>query len=258
MRVMPVVTAPISVTNLTYRYRSGVPVFESLTFSVAPGDYVGLIGPNGSGKTTLIKLLLGLLPLQSGTVELFGRPRDAFHEWDRIGYVPQTVFQGDSNFPALVSEVVAAGHLASSVMQTQAEHQKLTQALERVVKLTNISHLLKRRIGELSSGEQQRVFIAQALVSDPALLVLDEPTAGIDLSAEQSFYDLLRELNERHGKTILLISHDLEALAHNAQTAFCLNKRLVYYGPAQGLHEPAVVEAVFGRHAWHSHTTDSI
>ncbi len=242
----------IAISHLSFQYRTGQPILSDLSFSVQAGDYVGIIGPNGSGKSTFLKLLLGLLPLQTGSIELFGQPITEFHDWWKIGYVSQTGFQGEENFPATVAEVIASGQPAKSFFPGKAERQALHDKIEAAADMVGIRHLLERRIGELSGGEEQRAFIAQALISDPLLLVFDEPTAGIDVSTEASFYRLLRELNQKHGKTILLVSHDLEALAHNAKTALCINRTIVYQGPADGLHKPRVVEAVFGSRAWHT------
>ncbi len=241
----------ILVSDLSFRYQGGRTIFSDLSFTIAAGDYVGIIGPNGSGKSTLLKLILGLLPLQTGSVELFGVPIAEFRDWAKIGYVSQTGFQGEDTFPATVAEVIASGQPSKSFFPGQAERQTLREKIEVAADTVGIRHLLGRRIGELSGGEEQRAFIAQALVSDPLLLVLDEPTAGVDASTEASFYQLLRELNEKHGKTILLVSHDLEALAHNAKTALCINETIVYQGPADGLHKPQVIEAVFGSRVWH-------
>lgn len=242
----------ITAAHLSFQYRTGQPILSDLSFSVEAGDYVGITGPNGSGKSTFLKLLLGLLPLQAGSVKLFGQPIAEFRDWSKIGYVSQVGFQGEKNFPATVAEVIASGQPAKSFFPGKAEHQLLRAKVEAAADTVGIRHLLTRRIGELSGGEEQRAFIAQALVSDPLLLVLDEPTAGIDVSTEISFYRLLNELNKVHGKTILLVSHNLEALAHNAKTAVCINQTIVYQGPADGLHEPRVVEAVFGSRAWHT------
>ena len=241
----------IVASKLSFRYREGQVILRDVSLAINAGDYVGIIGPNGSGKSTFLKLLLGLLPLQQGSVQLFGQPVASFRDWLKIGYVPQVGFQGEQNFPATVAEVITAGSLSKSFFPRREERQRLQKRIHTVADIVGISHLLQRRIGELSGGEEQRAFIAQALVSDPELLVLDEPTAGVDLATEASFYALLRDLNEQHGKTILLVSHDLEALAHNAKTALCLNKTIVYYGPAEGLHERRVVEAAFGSRAWH-------
>lgn len=239
------------VEHLGFRYRSEYPILEDVSFTLLPGEYVGIIGPNGSGKSTFLKLLLGLIPLQSGSVTLFGQPLHDFREWSKIGYVSQAGFQGEANFPATVAEVIATGSPHWYLFSRKKQRAVLQEEIVAVARLVGIEQLLERRIGELSGGEEQRVFIAQALISNPELLVLDEPTAGVDLSAEQSFYDLLRELNEVHHKTILLVSHDLEALAHNAKTALCINKKIIYAGPASGLHEKHVVESVFGQHVWH-------
>jgi zinc transport system ATP-binding protein len=243
----------IKIKNLSFRHQGREPILQNISFSVAPGDYVGIIGPNGSGKTTFLKLILGLLPLQSGKVELFGKPIENFHEWEKIGYVSQVGFEGETNFPATVEEVIAAGYLSKSFFLTKKERKTLRSKIKAVADMVDIHHLLKRRIGELSGGEEQRAFIAQALISDPVLLVLDEPTAGIDAAAEESFYSLLERLNHTYGKTILLVSHDLEALAHHTKTALCINRRIVYTGPAEGLHEAKVLESVFGSHLWHPH-----
>jgi zinc transport system ATP-binding protein len=243
----------ITVSDLSFRYRADHPIFEGISLSIHAGEYIGIIGPNGSGKSTFLKLLLGLLPLQTGNIELFGKPIEQFKEWEKIGYVPQKGFEGEPNFPATVEEVIAAGYPFKSFLPNKEERKKLREKIDTITDIVGIRHLLKRRIGELSGGEEQRAFIAQALLSDPLLLVLDEPTAGIDLATEESFYGLLKRLNEEHGKTILLVSHDLEALAHHSKTALCLNRKVVYHGPAEGLHEPKVVEAVFGSQAWHRH-----
>ena len=253
-------TAPtiIDVSHISFRYRSEHLILDDVSFSIRAGDYVGIIGPNGSGKSTLLKLLLGIIPLETGSVELFGQSIEKFRDWSKIGYVPQTGFQGETHFPATVAEVIAAGLLTQSFFPRRKEREAMQKKVENVSDIVGIKHILGRRIGELSGGEEQRAFIAQALVSDPVLLVLDEPTAGVDRSAEESFYTLLRELNEVHGKTILLVSHDLEALAHNAKTAICLNHKIVYTGPALGLHEKRVIESVFGSHSWHISDTKTL
>ncbi|MFA9262291.1 MAG: metal ABC transporter ATP-binding protein [Undibacterium sp.] len=248
---MSELTPIIKASELTFRYQDRQPILASVSFVIHRGDYIGIIGPNGSGKSTLLKLILGLLPIQGGSIQLFDQAVETFRDWSKIGYVPQSGFKGEQNFPATVAEVIKAGALSQAFFPNKAERQQLKQRVEEVAGIVGIQHLLKRRIGELSGGEEQRAFIAQALVSDPELLILDEPTAGVDFATEESFYQLLRELNEHHRKTILLVSHDLEALAHNAKTALCLNKQVVYFGPAEGLHERHVIEAAFGSHAWH-------
>ncbi|MFZ1626208.1 MAG: metal ABC transporter ATP-binding protein [Candidatus Moraniibacteriota bacterium] len=244
-------TAPIvRIRNLSFYYGSE-PVLDGVNLDLSKGDYIGLVGPNGSGKSTLVKLLLGLLPVQSGTVELFGHSDSQFSDWQRIGYVPQHVFRGDRSFPATVREVVESGHVNESSILCQLGLWQC-EPIAEALKTANIEHLIDRRIGELSGGERQRVFIARALVSKPDLLILDEPTAGIDQTAQEAFYDLLEKLNRRHGITILLISHDLEIIAHEAKTAVCLNHSIVYTGPATALHDDEVIKRLFGSRVHHT------
>lgn len=239
----------LAVSQLSFRYQEEL-VLSDVGFVVERGDYVGLVGPNGSGKSTLIKLLLGLLPHSTGTIELFGQPLHQFKQWERVGYVPQHVFRNERNFPATVREVVESGHMGRAPLWCQfgigACH-----SIDEPLALTGIAHLAKRRIGELSGGERQRVFIARALVSRPELLILDEPTVGVDQRAQQDFYALLKQLNETHKLTILLISHDLEVVAHEAKTALCLNRTIVYTGPAMTLHDQVVLHKLFGDRVYH-------
>lgn len=243
----------LHVDHLSFRYQSE-PILDEVSFTVHPGDYVGLVGPNGAGKSTLIKVILGLLPLQSGTIELFGAPIKSFQNWDAIGYVPQYVFRDERNFPATVREVVESGHFDKSSFWCQVGLAQC-HAIDGALETTGIAHLLDRRIGELSGGERQRVFIARALVSEPELLILDEPTAGVDSKAQGEFYTLLRKLNEEKGLAIILISHDLEVVAHETKTALCLNREIVYTGSSEALHSEEVIMKLFGeRVRHHSHS----
>ena len=217
-------------------------VLHDISFAVEQGDYIGLVGGNGSGKTTLLRILLGLAVPASGMVRLFGVPVGRFRNWQKIGYVPQNVFRGDMNFPATVEEVVESGHSGAQCRFGGSACDVAQSALSRA----GIAHLLKKRIGELSGGERQRVFIARALVSEPALLILDEPTAGIDAATEKRFYAFLEELNQS-GMTIILVSHDLEAIAREVKTVLCLNRRLVCYGVPEHLRSAEVLEEMYGR-----------
>ncbi|MEP7162739.1 MAG: metal ABC transporter ATP-binding protein [Candidatus Moraniibacteriota bacterium] len=241
----------ISIKNLSYQYPSRDLILEGVSLEVLPGDYLGAVGPNGSGKTTLLKLILGLLPLKRGSIELFGKPIESFSDWDKIGYIPQDVFQGDKTFPATVREVIESG-LHGEQHHFGNFRKKECLPMEKAIDMVNVRGLLDRRIGELSGGEERRVFIARALISEPELLILDEPTSGVDFAGEEAFFSLLKQLNTEHGITIFLVSHDLEALAHNAKTALCLNRKVVYFGPAEGLHSQAVIESAFGLRAWHA------
>ncbi len=239
----------LQLDQVTFRYQEEL-ILDRVSLTVERGDYVGLVGPNGSGKSTLVKVALGLLPTPAGAVRLFGQPLADFEAWAKVGYVPQHVFRNERNFPATVREVVESGHMGRAPLWCQfgigACH-----SIDEPLALTGITHLGQRRIGELSGGERQRVFIARALVSRPELLILDEPTTGVDSRAQQDFYALLKRLNEEHGLTILLISHDLEVVAHEARTAICLNRGIVYQGPATTLHDQTVLHKLFGERVYH-------
>lgn len=220
-------------------------VLSDIAFAVAPGEYLGIVGSNGSGKTTLLKILLGLLQPTAGTVKLFGTPLTLFREWTKIGYVPQNVFRGDMNFPATVEEVVESGHLGTCRGISSWLGSGVCPEVKRALLRAGISPLMKKRIGELSGGERQRVFIARALVSEPELLVLDEPTTGIDALTEKNFYAFLAELNQS-GMTIILVSHDLDAIAREVKTVLCLNRTLICYGAPSAVHQREVLAQMYG------------
>lgn len=242
---MPELTSPIIVCEQVSFSYDREAVLQDISFSLEKGAYIGIVGSNGSGKTTLLKIILGLLKPTHGSVKIFGVPIEDFRDWEKIGYVPQNVFRGDLNFPATVREVVESGHLKGKKDLLDQFGIRACDAVDEALKRAGIPHLLKKRIGELSGGERQRVFIARALVSQPELLVLDEPTTGIDAATEEEFYAFLEELNGA-GITIILISHDLEAIARHAKSVLCLNRRLVCYGKPENLEKPEVLKAMYG------------
>lgn len=213
-----------------------------VSFAVNEGDYVGILGANGSGKTTLIRLIVGLLAPSSGEVRLFGEDPRIFRGWEKIGYVPQHVFKNDQNFPATVEEIVASG---LGMDERRSSREARSACIESALLSARVEHVRERRIGELSGGEQQRTFIARALATKPRLLILDEPTTGIDRTSEQEFYALLRRLNSE-GMTILLISHDLDAVAREVGQVLCLNRSLVYFGKPEALHQQETLEGMYG------------
>ncbi|UOQ48180.1 metal ABC transporter ATP-binding protein [Gracilibacillus caseinilyticus] len=199
-----------------------------IDFSIQQGDFIGLIGPNGGGKTTLIKLLLGLVKPTNGKIELFDQPIRKFKEKNKIGYVSQKANSFNRGFPATVEEVVTAGltsKLGYFKRPTAYDHEKVFQAVDKV----GMSSYFKENIGNLSGGQQQRVFIARALVSDPQLLILDEPTVGVDAENADKFFDLLHELNQQQ-ISLLLVTHDIGTMTHHASKIACLNKSLHFHG----------------------------
>ncbi len=176
----------ISVKNVSFTY-NGNPILERISFEVQSGDYVGIVGPNGGGKTTLLKLMLGLLKPDNGEVLLLGDPIKHSENRARIGYVPQRSLADEHLFPATVEEIVMSGRTAGRglfSMRSKADQA----AIKRALKAADVAHLAHRRIGTLSGGERQRVMIARALAGDPAILMLDEPTAAVDAPSQEAFY----------------------------------------------------------------------
>ena len=219
-------------------------VLDGINLTVEPGDFLGIIGPNGSGKTTLLRVMLGLLDPQEGSVRLFGQPPSAFREWRRLGYVPQRAAL-DPSLPVTVQEVVASGLVASlGLLQRigRAQRARVTEALARV----GMEGHARARIGALSTGQQQRVLIARALVSDPELLILDEPTGGVDPEAQTSFYAMLHHLNREREVTLVLVSHDIGVVAKQVTKLACLNRRLIFHGRPGDFLSDAALTALYG------------
>ncbi len=225
-----VIKPVMSVKDVTFSYGAN-PILEHVTFDVKPGDYLGIVGPNGGGKTTLLKLMLGLLKPHKGEIFLLGEPIAHAQHRHRIGYVPQRLENDDHLFPATVEEVIQSGRtpLRRPLARWGRED---TAAVKRAVKAAEIGHLLRRRFGTLSGGERQRVLIARALSGDPAILMLDEPTAAVDTPSQENFYTFLRKLHDQ-GLTIIIVSHDLDIVTHEVDIIVCLNKHLICHGPTE-------------------------
>ncbi|MDE2001775.1 MAG: metal ABC transporter ATP-binding protein [Patescibacteria group bacterium] len=220
----------VDVRNISFTYGDDV-VLRDISFAVKEGEYVAIIGPNGAGKSTLLKIILGLLPATTGTVSLFGVDVDRFKHWPDIAYISQRVTQVDQNFPITVEDVVAMGMYAKKGLfrfLSRHDKEKILLALQEV----GMDEYRHRLIGDLSGGQQQRVFIARALVSDPKILVLDEPTVGVDAKTREQFYALLKNLNHRFQLTLILVTHDLSVVEHEAGNVLYINHALLYRGPA--------------------------
>lgn len=218
----------IEIKNLSYRYEKDY-VLECINLHVHKGDFVGIVGPNGSGKSTLLKLILGLLKVQKGEIRLFGEPISRFQDWESVGYVSQKANSFNTGFPATVYEVVSSGltkKLGLFHFLKKSDHKKIEEAIE----LVGLKDFSKRNIGELSGGQQQRAFIARAIVSSPKMLILDEPTVGIDVKYVRSFYDMLEKLNKTQGITLLLVTHDLSLVTEKATHIASMNKKLHFFG----------------------------
>lgn len=237
----------IELNNVSFSY-DHTPVIENLSFTVRKGEYLGIIGPNGGGKTTLIKVILGLLHPSEGSVMLFGKDRHDFKEKYRIGYVPQRVTQSDKNFPATVLEVVRTGR-TPRLGFFERFTKKDEEAVEHAMKISGIAKYRDTLVGDLSGGERQRVFIARALASEPDVLILDEPTVGVDIGAQKTFYDFLATLNREQHLTILFISHDVDVVSQETKTVLCLNHTLVCHGLPKDLLSEHILERLYGTHS---------
>ncbi|HEU4347940.1 MAG TPA: metal ABC transporter ATP-binding protein [Actinoplanes sp.] len=225
----------ISVRHAAVSY-GGREVLEDVSLDLSPGEVVAVLGANGSGKSTLIRAVLGLVPLARGEAELFGVPRRRFREWSRVGYVPQRIGAG-GGVPATVGEVVAAGRLARRGvfgLPRRADRAAVRTALADV----GLSDRIGDPVATLSGGQQQRTLIARALAGEPDLLILDEPTAGVDAASQEAFARTLRGF-QRRGGTVLLVAHELGPLRPLIDRAVVVHQgRIVHEGdvPAPAGH----------------------
>ena len=209
----------VSVQSLSYNYDSEV-VLENVSFNVEKGDFLGIIGPNGAGKTTLFQCILGLINTYSGKITILDEDIKRNKKiLTKIGYIPQKK-SIDPKFPLTIEELV-------SLSLPRKNSKNIVYKILRQVRLYDLKDKL---IGQLSGGQQQRVLIAKALVNDPILLMLDEPTNELDQKSQDDFYFLLKELNEKNNITIIWTSHDMNAVNKYANKVSCINKRMFFHG----------------------------
>lgn len=218
----------IELKNVSFQY-DYTQVLKNISFRVEEGDFLALLGPNGSGKSTLLKLILDLLKPMSGEIELFGEDANTFKNRELIGYVSQKSNAFNSGFPATVAEVVKSG-LAKKTGLFKRLPKDADERVHIALASVGMEKFAKRNIGQLSGGQQQRVFIARALVAEPKLLILDEPTVGIDHENVQAFYDMLAHLNERHHMTMILVTHDVDTVSNRISHVACLNQTIHFHG----------------------------
>jgi zinc transport system ATP-binding protein len=220
----------LEIRNLTVKYDDHV-ILNELNFWVNSGEIVAIIGPNGSGKTTLLKAILGLIPHQGEVKILGGPPRRALAD---IGYVPQRL-DFDRTFPLTVTEFL-------NFIKVKTPGWRNEMLAE-----TGVNAFTDKRIGELSGGQLQRLLIAKALLKEPKLLLLDEPTSGVDVAAEMTFFELIEHLNDIHNLTIMLISHEVQMVYKFATQILCLNKDLVCNGRPHEAITQEVLEQLYGK-----------
>jgi zinc/manganese transport system ATP-binding protein/zinc transport system ATP-binding protein len=223
-------TSTVCLDNVTCQYLSGQPVLDHVSLQIEPGQFVGILGPSGSGKTTLLKTILGLVRPVHGQVTVNRK---------QIGYVPQ-VETVNWNFPVSVEQVVLMGRTGILPWPSREDIRYAREIMERL----GIADLAKRHIRALSGGQQQRVFLARAMAVRPSLLILDEPTAGVDMRTQEDILHLLAGLNH-DGMTILMTTHDLNAAASHLPRIICLNKQVIADGTPDEVFTPEILNATY-------------
>jgi manganese/zinc/iron transport system ATP- binding protein len=230
----------LEVHDLTVSYHRK-PVLWNVDLAIPPGKLVGIIGPNGAGKSTLIKAVMGLLPVSSGWVQVFGKPVE--RQRDQVGYVPQRE-SVDWTFPVTAMDVVLMGRYGSIPWYRRigaSERQLAREALDKVSMLPYAD----RQISNLSGGQQQRVFLARALVQQSNIYLMDEPFAGVDAATEAAIMKLLQDLRGA-GKTVLVVHHDLQTAREYFDMLILLNMRLVAFGPTEQVFTPELLQKTYG------------
>jgi zinc transport system ATP-binding protein len=239
----------VALERLSFAY-DGPLVLRDVSFTIGAREFVSVVGPNGGGKTTLLRLMLGLLQPTSGTVRIFGRPPTEVRR--RIGYVPQHA-QFDPQFPVTAMDVVLMGRLGIGSHVGPASWSDRNAAFAALAEVGLVDYH-RRPLSELSGGQRQRVLIARALAASPELLLLDEPTASLDLAVQGDFFDLLHRLNER--LTVLLVSHDVGFVSQHVRTVICVH-RSVDVHPTRELNG-RILHELYGepvRFVQHTHGT---
>ncbi len=261
----------LEVSNVSIKYNGHFAV-DKINFDVKEGDLLGIVGPNGAGKTTLFRAIIGLQNY-TGSIKVFGYEGKSYYPLlPMIGYVSQKV-NFEQNFPATVEEIVSMGLIPEKTFRGgeallkkcgyfwNGIYKKLESDYDKVLgvlRTVGLDSLKDRRIGELSGGELQRVFIAKALVKDPVLLILDEPVTGVDVDAQNKFYTLLQKINKENKITIVWSSHDLEAISKLANRVACMNCKLFFHGQKEEFFSNKELLKTYAESAMQMHMHDHV
>ena len=234
----------VELRDVSVRYAAnGVLALDGINLNVNDKDLIALIGPNGAGKSTLLKVILGLIKPTTGTVRLLGSD-DLTKNLKYVGYVPQSAQARDANMPFSVFETVMLGRTPHAGL-FHGVGAKDRQKVEEVLKLFGIFELKDRKIGQLSGGQSQRVFLAKAIVADPKLLLLDEPTSGVDTSSKTEFYQTLERLNKETGIAVILCSHDIGVITKIANRVLCINRSQFFCGENADFNASTEIQKVY-------------
>lgn len=242
----------IEIKDISFEYEE-TKALENISMKVEKGDFLAILGPNGSGKSTLLKIMLGLIKPTKGSIKLFGVDSKNFKHREWIGYVSQKSNSFNSGFPATVEEVVAGG-LAKKAGLFRRLPKTVDEDVLDALKSVGMEAFLHRSISELSGGQQQRVFIARALVAKPKMLILDEPTVGIDHQNVQAFYDMLAALNREKDITLVMVTHDVDTVTDRISHVACLNQTIHFHGFKEQFQTLSDEE----RASWYGHSVRKI
>lgn len=249
----------LCVNRLSYTYPDGTNVLCDVSFHAQQGSTLAIVGPNGAGKTTLLKILVGLIDGYEGSVEIAGLPpHEARRRGNLVSWVPQRA-RMTWDFPLTVKQVVRMGLVGKTGLLRKHRREDL-DFVDHLMDILNLQHLAGKAIGEISGGQQQRAIIARALAPQPKLLLLDEPTVGVDQAGLEAFADLMTHIKQDFGVTLALVSHDLRTVLPECEQVACLNKRLHFHDAPSKL-TPEMLSEVFqckltGMQTTHKHNSE--
>lgn len=221
----------VQLEHVNFAYNN-VPALADISIIIPAGVFTVIVGPNGAGKSTLLKVIAGLIEPDTGKVMMKGGSVNAARAEGLIGYVPQNYGKNSADFPATVEEIISLGLVTHKRLRLHSR-QAARHIVEHMMTMVGVTDLRKRRVGELSGGQQQRVMVARALAGNPQLLLLDEPTSGIDCDASAKIYELLGQLNANLGITVIMVSHDIDNATHRAARVACINRGLCFWGSVE-------------------------
>ncbi|MBD3170925.1 ATP-binding cassette domain-containing protein [Candidatus Bathyarchaeota archaeon] len=254
---MPDPVIEVDSVNITRKDKT---IIEEADFTIEQGTYMGVVGPNGGGKTTLMQGILGIMPLEKGSIKILGTPIQQFEQWNKLAFVSQYSINFNEKFPLTVRELVGLGRINKTNLGRPLKNDDWNQ-VDEAIEFMGITQIANRRIGQLSGGQKQRVFVAKAIVRKPQVLILDEPASGIDPEAQEKFYMILSNLNQEERTTILIVSHDLAAVFCRMSHVMCINKK-VYTSPITPDNDPnEILRKAYGEHfrfVMHEHICEGV
>ncbi|MDX9970407.1 MAG: metal ABC transporter ATP-binding protein [Candidatus Gracilibacteria bacterium] len=245
----------LEVKNLSVKYGNTV-ALEKVSFEIEKGDFIGLVGPNGAGKSTLIKAILGLTEISTGRISLFSKDISKFKEFSKIGYLPQKSTKLNSLFPVSVFEVISLGILSKKKFPKRLKKED-DEKVHKILEDLKISKLSKKCFFELSGGEQQKVLLGRAIVSDPEILIFDEPSTALDPASREEFFTLVKKLNDEQKTTVILITHDTGYVGKYANKLIYIDRKLEYFGKIGDFCKGEDFDSCFEKSdhhiIWHQH-----